>query len=220
MERPARVDFLLVGAAHERSFGIEVIAFLQFVDPSFACGRLVSCSGFDRVSVDRFEFQLAHRAVASRYVVTHLTEILRLDELSIDSGVAVEISNFNYLSIAWKRVAFRYSDSTHETLALALHQIDSDGAVSIGGPGCGLGADDKRSGRDKLAFEVLSRPSSRIRRVQVLANEPFGPSIVHRFHEGAFRLRRHGRFTNAECLVHTSEHEAKTCVTDFVWLNP
>jgi len=36
MERPARVDFLLVGAAHERSFDIVVIAFLQFVDPSFS----------------------------------------------------------------------------------------------------------------------------------------------------------------------------------------
>ncbi len=161
-------------------------------------GRPARVSGFDRVSVVRLEFQLTHRTVASRYVVTNLTEILRLDELSIGSGVAVKIPNLNYLPVEGERVTFRYSDSTHETLAVFLHQIESDGAVSIGGLGCGLGADDERSGGDKLAFEVLSRPSSRIRRVPVLANEPFGASVVHRFHEGTFCLRRHGRFTNAE----------------------
>src|SRR5260370_31206323 len=84
----------------------------------------------------------------------------------------------------------------------------------------GFRADNEGCRGDKLAFEVLSCTSSRIRRVPVLANEPFGARFVHGFHESPFCLRCHGRLANAEGFVHASEHEAKTCVTGFVWLNP
>src|SRR5208283_5041500 len=151
------------------------------------------CSGFGRVTLVGFEFQLAHRAVASRYVFTYLAEILRLDKLSIGSGMAVEISNLNHLPVEWERVPLGYSDSAHEALAIFLHQIETDGAVPIGGLWCGLRPYNEGSGRDKLAFEVLSCTSSRIRRVPVLTNEPFGARFVHGFHEGAFCLRCHGR---------------------------
>ena len=86
----------------------------------FACGRFGRCSGFGRVALVGFEFQLVHRAVASRYIVTNLAEILRLDELSIGSGMAVEVSNLNDLPLAWKRVTLRYSHSAHEALAVFL----------------------------------------------------------------------------------------------------
>src|SRR6266852_10006477 len=134
--------------------------------------------------------------------------------------MALEVSNLNDLPLSWKRVTFRYSHSAHEALAVFLQQIESDGAVSIGGLYRWLGADDEGRGRDKLAFEVLSCTSSRIRRVPVLANESFVARFVHSFHEGAFCFRCRGRLANAERLVHASEHEAKTGVTDFVWLNP
>src|SRR6266852_7691397 len=134
--------------------------------------------------------------------------------------MALEVSNLNDLPLSWKRVTFRYSHSAHEALAVFLQQIESDGAVPIGGLYRWLGADDEGRGRDKLAFEVLSCTSSRIRRVPVLANEPFGARFVHGFHESPFCLRCHGRLANAEDFVHASEHEANTCVTDFVWLKP
>lgn len=71
------------------------------------------CSGFSRIAVIGFEFQLIHRAIAERYIAANLAEILRLDDLSIGSGMAVEVSNFNDLPIAWKCVALRYSHSAH-----------------------------------------------------------------------------------------------------------
>src|SRR5260370_28418851 len=146
--------------------------------------------------------------------------MLRVDASSNGFGMALNVSNLNDLPLSWKCVTFRYSRSAHEPLAVFLQQIESDGAVSIGGLYRWLGADDEGRGRDKLAFEVLSCTSSRIRRVPVLANEPFGASFVHAFHEGPFCFWCHSRLANAQGFVHASQHEAKTCVTDFVRLNP
>jgi hypothetical protein len=52
----------------------------------FACGRSARCSGFGRVALVGFEFQLAHRAVASRYIACESCRNTSLDELSIGSG--------------------------------------------------------------------------------------------------------------------------------------
>jgi hypothetical protein len=48
-------------------------------------------SGFDRFTVVGSELQLSHTAFRELDVIADRAEILRLDELSIGSGVAVEI---------------------------------------------------------------------------------------------------------------------------------
>ena len=65
----------------------------------------------------------------------------------------------------------------------------------------GLRADKERCRGDELAFVVLPCSSPSVRRISVLANEPFGVRIVHRFHESALGFRGHGRFADAQRIV-------------------
>src|SRR5580700_8881015 len=70
-------------------------------------------SGFDRFTVVGSELQLVHVAFCELDVNAHRAEILRLDELSIGSGVAVEITHFHNLFHARKWITVGHSHGAH-----------------------------------------------------------------------------------------------------------
>jgi hypothetical protein len=52
-------------------------------------------SGFGRFTSVRSELQLVHRALGAISVVARVAKLLRLDELSVGSGMAVEVPDFH-----------------------------------------------------------------------------------------------------------------------------
>src|SRR6266404_2234203 len=88
-------------------------------------------SRFGRVIVIGFEFQLAYAAFGVLDVIAYLAEILRLDELSIGSGMAVEITHFHNLLHAREWITVGHSHRAHETRPIAVQEIHGDGAMAV-----------------------------------------------------------------------------------------
>src|ERR1700733_10507569 len=162
-------------------------------------------SGFRRLAIVAFELQLVHRTLDAVNVIAHLPKILGLDELSVNSGMAVEIAHFDNLPLSRDTVAVGHSYRAHETLPGSVREIYRDGAMAVTRFFLGLRANDEGCGGDKLALVVLSRSPGRIGCVPVLANKAFGIRIVHRLHEIALGIGRHGCFTDAQRIVDTTK---------------
>ena len=172
--------------------------------------------GFGGFSVVSFDLQLADGAFGNFDVIAYLAEILRLDELSFGSGMAVEVPHFDNLLHARERITVRDSHRPHETRLIAVQEVQGDGTMAVRRFLVRFWANDEGCRSDKLAFVVLSRSASRINRVPIFANEPFGIHVVHRFDESAFGFQRHGRFADSQCLVDAAKEPRQVHITDFV----
>jgi hypothetical protein len=175
--------------------------------------------GFDRFVFASFDLQLADGAFSNFDVIAYLAEILRLAELSFGSGMAVEVTDLDNLLDAREWITVRHSDGSHESWALAVQEIQGDGTMAITRFLVRFRANDEGCRSDKLAFEVLSGSPSRIGGVPIFANEAFGIRVVHRFDEGAFVFRCHGRLADPQCLVDTTKEARQVYLADFVGLD-
>src|SRR5882762_1489765 len=162
---------------------------------------------------------MADTAFGDFDVIAYLAEILCLNELTVRSGMAVEILNLNNLPFLRWPIAVGHSHCPHESLPSVIQEIHGDGAVSVIRLLLGLGANDEGCRGDELTFEVLSRSSARVRGVAVLTDKSFGVRAVHLFHEVALGLRCHGCFADSQHVANAAKVLCQVPVTDFVWLN-
>src|SRR6266849_1346332 len=113
--------------------------------------------GFDRFAVASFDLQLADGAFSNFDVIAYLAEILRLDELSFGSGMAVEVPHFDNLLHARKWITVGDSHGTHEARLFAVQEIQGNGTVAVARFFVRFRANNEGGRSDKLAFVVLSR---------------------------------------------------------------
>src|SRR5882762_5618544 len=162
---------------------------------------------------------MADTAFGDFDVIAYLAEILCLNELTVRSGMAVEILNLNNLPFLRWPIAVGHSHCPHESPPSVIQEIHGDGAVSVIRLLLGLGANDEGCCDDELTFEVLSRSSGRVCGVAILAYESFGVRAVYLFHEVALGLRCHGCFADSQNVADSAKVLGQVDIADFVWLN-
>src|SRR5882762_2086281 len=162
---------------------------------------------------------MADTAFGDFDVIAYLAEILCLNELTVRSGMAVEILNLNNLPFLRWPIAVGHSHRSHESLPIFIQEIRGNGAMSVIRFLLGLGANDEGCRDDELTFEVLSRSSARVYGVAILAYESFGVRAVHFFHEVALGLRCHGCFADSQHVANSAKVLGQVHIADIVWLD-
>src|ERR1700687_4902165 len=121
--------------------------------PPYRCLRRSKCkllSGFDQLAILGFELQLAHRAFSELNVIAHFAEVFCLDELSIGSRMAVEVTHFHNLLHAREWIAVWHSHRAHETRPISIQEVHGNGAMAVVRLLVGLRANDEGCRSDKL----------------------------------------------------------------------
>src|SRR5256885_7833605 len=88
-------------------------------------------SGIRRFIVIGFELQLADSAFGNSDVIPHFAEIFRLYELSIGSGMAVEVTDFHDLLHVREWVTIGYAHGSHESRLVLVQKIHGDRPVTV-----------------------------------------------------------------------------------------
>jgi hypothetical protein len=87
--------------------------------------------GFGPFAIASSDVQLADAAFGDFDVIAYGAEILSLDQLSLRSGMAVEVTHFDNLLHPREWITVRHSHRAHKARLFAVQEIQGDGTMAV-----------------------------------------------------------------------------------------